>query len=275
MDKDDLSKIEIDLVKKRRRYSLNKRKLGRALALFCGFAAVVIISCYLLFANDQVRLAFFAASQPLQVSHQVSPEGFDGNAAALDGKVVVIDAGHGGFDSGAISVSGVHEAELNLNVAEYLQETLSLGGANVIMTRIDVNALGDTKKEDMAERRRIILQSGADIVVSIHMNAHIDPEISGPVVIFMESSVQGEILAKAIQESLNAGLDTAHPGSIRSDNLYVLRSGPQPSVLIECGYLTNPAEEARLTNKDYQRKVAKAVCDGIDGYFAAINAGEA
>ena len=144
---------------------------------------------------------------------------------------------------------------------------LESNGAKVIMTRTNENAIAETKDADMAKRRQIITDSGSDIVVSIHMNAFSDSSVSGPLVIFMQGSVKGEKLATSIQQSLLDELAPEQQNSARSGDLYILRSGWQPCVIVECGYLSNEKEEQLLVQDDYQRKLAEAICGGINYYF--------
>ena len=119
----------------------------------------------------------------------------------------------------------------------------------------------------MAKRRQIITDSGSDIVVSIHMNSFSDSSVSGPLVIFMQGSSKGEQLAKSIQQSLLETLKPDQENSARSGDLYILRSGWQPCVIVECGYLSNEKEEKLLLQDDYQKKVADAICSGVNEYF--------
>jgi N-acetylmuramoyl-L-alanine amidase len=128
--------------------------------------------------------------------------------------------------------------------------------------------LGTTQIESLQERRNIIEQSGSDIVISIHMNNfEQDPGVSGPIVLFMPGSDRGKALAEAVQASLNDALDVN--GSARSEDLYVLRSGNQPCVLVECGFLSNAEEEQKLKQPEYQQKIAKAICDGAAVFLSA------
>jgi N-acetylmuramoyl-L-alanine amidase len=188
--------------------------------------------------------------------------------APLKGKVIVVDAGHGGFDRGAKGVSGSFEDEINLNISRFLKEELEISGVKVIMTRNDENAVAGTKDEDMAMRRKIIEESESDIVISVHSNSHTDPSVSGPLVLYMPGSKKGERLARMIQEQLNIGLRPSRENSERAEDLYILRSGMQPSVLVECGYLSNAEEEAKLVRKDYQQKTARHILEGVLRFFA-------
>ena len=178
--------------------------------------------------------------------------------------VIVIDAGHGGFDGGATGhITKVKEDGLNLAVAVKLQRLCQNAGHTVIMTRKDNNALGSTKDEDMQRRRSIIEASGADIVVSIHMNKFSDRSVSGPVVFYYEESSEGGKLAEFIQQKLNTQLEPPRPRSHKPESYFVLRAGSGPCVLVECGFLSNEREETLLQTDDYQQKCAQAVFAGI------------
>ena len=259
---------------KRRRYRINKKKL---LSTLLSLITIGVIIAVAIFALSQSGVIAVGA----QVSEPGSTGTPQGNVSAptdegtalpvtatkLPGDIVVlIDPGHGGFDPGAIGDSGTHEDDLNLAVAEYLKAEFEARGMRVIMTREDEDALAEDKDSDMAERRRIIEECGSDIVISIHMNNFTDdPDVSGPLVLFMPGSEQGQALAEMIQSSLNAALDT--DGSARSEDLYILRSGNQPCVLVECGYLSNEQEEYNLQQSDYQQRIAQAICAGVAEYF--------
>ena len=269
---------------KRYRYRLNGKKLfGTLFALGLIAACIIVIAVSLDKAGAAVAgmetspSAITAAqnsaqqsstqSTALQTSADVSKTHSMDPAEALQGRLIVVDAGHGGFDPGAPGEDGVREDELNLEVALKLKAELETRGAEVIMTREDEGALAATKEEDMAERRRIIQESGSDIVISVHMNSFPqDPGVSGPLVLFAPGSVKGKSLAGWIQDSLNEAL--GDDGSARSqDNLIILESGNQPCVIVECGYLSNEEEEELLQQEDYQQRIAEAICDGAAEYF--------
>ena len=183
---------------------------------------------------------------------------------------ILIDAGHGGFDNGALAkFEDKHEAQLNLEIALKLKVELENIGYSVSLTREDENALSATKNGDMARRKAIIKDSNADMLVSIHMNSNKDSSISGPICYFMPGSISGEELAKEIQNTLNDDLSPKKPKKIQSQNYFVLRAGDMPSVLVECGFISNKAEEKKLNNKSYQDKIAKAVAKGISNYLYA------
>ena len=249
-------------IEKGKKRKINAKKLSRTAAALCFLAAAAIIAVYFIEKNGGAG-AIAAAAVP--VAQDTQTGSLD---PALSGRIIVVDAGHGGEDPGAAGVSGVFESELNLRVAALLKRRLEEAGAKVVMTREDENALADTKAADMAKRKDIIAGSGADIAVSVHMNYFGDPSVSGPVVLFMYGSAEGEKLAGAVMESLNAELAPKVPGTARYEkDIFILKCGAQPSILVECGYLSNPEEEGKLKDADYQDRIAKAVCAGITAYF--------
>jgi N-acetylmuramoyl-L-alanine amidase len=240
-------------------FSNKKNRLYFSIALLCLIAVVCAIGIHLA-AGAQVSTDGNAATE--------SPEN-SAASDALSGRLVVVDPGHGGFDPGAMSSDGTREDELNLQVANHVKADLESYGAQVIMTRSDENAVAGTKDEDMAVRRRIITESQSDIVLSVHMNSFTDENVSGPLVLYMEGSSRGEKLASHIQSSLIEHLKPAQENEARADDLFILRSGNQPSVIIECGYLSNKQEILELKTADYQQRLADAICQGVIEYFSS------
>ena len=182
--------------------------------------------------------------------------------------VVVIDAGHGGPDGGAQGVSGSVEAELNLKVAELISDMLTKRGLYVIMTRSTADALGESKSADMAERGRIMRLPEADLTVSIHMNKFGDPTVEGPMVFYMKGNKASEEFADAVMESLCKSLSRPLRRT-NPEDLFVLRTPDVPAILVDCGFLSNAEDEARLMTEEYRRSIAEGVCDGITAYLAA------
>jgi len=186
-----------------------------------------------------------------------------------DAYVIVVDAGHGGFDGGAVgSSTGVVEAELNLSVARLLANELLKRGYYVIMTREDNNALAETKSEDMECRRRIMQLDCVDLVVSVHMNKFTESSVSGPMVFYMKNSAEGKALAEKVMNSLCSNLGRPQR-IVNPEELFVLRVPYAPSVLVECGFLSNYNDEQMLCDEVYQAKLAEAICEGIVAYMAA------
>ena len=186
---------------------------------------------------------------------------------ALTGRVILVDAGHGGTDGGARAKdSGVWEKELNLKTALVLKSLLEEDGAAVIMTRETDMQYSENKRADLTARLNLAREGGADMVISIHMNEYRTRRESGPQVFYREGQEDSRLLAGCIQDALIRVLNpvkkrTAMPGD------YFILSLDIPSVLVECGFISNAAEEALLLTQDYREKVAQAVRDGIVEYF--------
>ncbi len=186
-------------------------------------------------------------------------------------KVILLDAGHGGWDPGKTGTHGVNEKELNLAVVEKLQGFLEQGGATVLLTRDADEALGKGKREDMAERKRLANESNADILVSIHQNAFPSAAAKGAQVFYHASGEAGKLLAECIQESLRERVDGSnHRQAKENKDYYILRTTEIPAVIVECGFLSNREEEALLNADSYQEKVAWAIYCGILDYFEKI-----
>ncbi|MBQ9942076.1 MAG: N-acetylmuramoyl-L-alanine amidase [Christensenellaceae bacterium] len=202
----------------------------------------------------------------LALGEQTAPAS---SSVLLGQKTVVIDAGHGGSDGGTLGVNtSVAEAHINLQIARRLQAVLESSGTNVIMTRQDEAAVGATKDEDMANRRKIIKESGQDVTVSIHQNHYSDPAVKGPQVFYAPGSIKGRQLAECIQARLNGRLEVTAPRQAMEGNYYIVKSGAAPAVIVECGFLSNPEEEQLLQKGAYQIEIVKAITEGLEDYFA-------
>lgn len=192
----------------------------------------------------------------------------------LSGLTIALDAGHGGYDGGAVGrVSGVPEKGLNLDVAQQLEEILLSLGADVVMTRTDDYALCDDnppirkKLQDMQRRAEIIRINNADMVISIHMNEYAGRSESGPQVFYREGCPAGRLLAGAIQSAMHAGLSPAKERAALGGDYYILTLGV-PSVLVECGFLSNRAEEELLLSEHYRKRIAQAIAQGVCDWAA-------
>lgn len=186
----------------------------------------------------------------------------------LRGRAIVIDAGHGGFDPGAVSVRGTKEAEINLYIALKLQRLLETRGATVVMTRTEQKALASTKRDDMRKRIQIIRESNADIAISIHLNKFKQPQYFGAQTFYMSGSNEGEMLAQNIQRQLIAVLGRGNRREIKPvTDFLILKAGNMPTALVECGFLSNPEEEQLLLTDQYQELIAWAILSGILDYF--------
>ncbi len=180
---------------------------------------------------------------------------------------VILDAGHGGFDAGASGPdTGVRESDLNLQVALLVQEALEDAGVRVLMTRTDPEALGSTKREDMARRGQLLSADGADAAISIHMNKFTDRRVRGPMAFYQAGAEAGQALAAAVIDSLTSALDLP-PRLPNPGNNFVTRVPPCPAALVECGFLSHPEEERLLQEPEYQKAIAEAIARGILVYL--------
>ena len=186
----------------------------------------------------------------------------------VSGKVV-IDAGHGGFDSGKVGVGEILEKEVNLAIAQKLRTYLETAGVEIIMTRESDAGLYDEgesnkKQQDMKRRCQMINESGADLAVSIHQNSNTQESVYGPQVFYYETSQMGKQLAGILQEHLNTVLKIERPREIKAnDTYYILKKTQIPTVIAECGFLSNSTEAELLTQDAYQQQVAEAIGGGI------------
>lgn len=185
---------------------------------------------------------------------------------------VVVDAGHGGADSGKVGVNGALEKDINLAIALKLKDLLEKDGVQVILTREGDDGLYDEgeankKQQDMKRRCAMIDEAEAVATVSIHQNSYTQESVKGPQVFYYQDSLQGRQIAEILQESLNAELKVERPREIKAnDSYYLLKKTKTPTVIVECGFLSNQEEAKLLVTEEYQQRVAQAVCRGILAY---------
>lgn len=182
---------------------------------------------------------------------------------------VILDAGHGGEDGGAVSSSGIFEKDLNLAVAQKLKTLFEANGVNVIMTREtdtllydkNVDYKGRKKALDLAARLKIGESNPDSIFVSIHMNAYPLPQYHGLQVWYSLNHPQSLLLAKNIQKIVCETLQPQNERTVKpaTSSIYLLHHLSTPSVLVECGFLSNDTEAERLKDPDYQSRLAVAI----------------
>lgn len=171
-----------------------------------------------------------------------------------------------------IGLGGLKEKGINLEISLRLKEVLEKNGFTVVMTREKDKGLNDEnasnkKAQDM--QRRIAFLNGENpmLTVSIHQNSYSDPTVSGPQVFYYENSEDGKELAEYLQESLNRTLAPRRPRKVKGNtSYYLLRRSKGTLVIVECGFLTNPAEAEHLQEAEYQQKTAEAIGEGIKKY---------
>lgn len=185
--------------------------------------------------------------------------------------IVAIDPGHGGNDPGK-TVGDVYEKDINLKIAIKLKDELEKKGVKVIITRdSDVGLYNETdtnkKIADMKNRCKLINESNADILVSIHQNSYSSQNVKGAQVFFYENSKEGEKLAEILQSAIKTKVDNENTRQHKSnDSYYILLNVEMPAVIVECGFLTNPSECKKLLDENYQQEMAQAVAEGIIQY---------
>lgn len=197
------------------------------------------------------------------------------NQSKSDGgpNIVVIDSGHGGIDGGKEGKTGVFEKTINLSIAYKLKTILEENGIQVVMTRTDDNGLysdsdSNRKAADMKKRCEIIESSNADLVVSIHQNSFSDSKVNGAQVFYYTYSKEGKKFAGIMQASLKENLNNNNSRVEKANKSYYMLVHTQaPTVIVECGFLSNSEEEQLLSSEDYQQKVAQALYNGIETYF--------
>lgn len=187
-------------------------------------------------------------------------------------KKVILDPGHGGNDPGKIGVDKSKEKEINLQIARKVEKKLKKEKINVKMTRTEDKGLESEtarnhKIEDMKERVRIINEEKPDLAVSIHQNSYPQESIKGAQVFYFTHSEAGKEAAEIMQESLKT-VDSGNKRQAKANNTYyMLKKTEVPTIIVECGFLSNWEEAEKLGSKEYQEKIAQAICDGIIDIF--------
>lgn len=181
---------------------------------------------------------------------------------------VVIDAGHGGEDPGKVGVNDVLEKDLNLQIAQKVKKHLEEAGISVAMTREDdigfyEDGVANKKLADMQKRVALINETNPKVTVSIHQNSYTDSSVKGAQVFYHTGSKEGEAFALLMQEELRA-IDEDNQRQIKGDSTYyMLKQTQVPTIIVECGFLSNYEEAEKLTREDYQNAVAQAISSGI------------
>ena len=178
----------------------------------------------------------------------------------------VIDPGHGGEDGGATSCTGIAESRLNLEISLRLKDLLNLLGCDTLLIRetdVSIYTKGETiaqkKASDLKERVRIVNETENALLLSIHQNHFPDSRYSGPQVFFHDSE-ESILLANTMQAALTAHLAPSSNRQVKpAQGIYLMEHIQKPGILIECGFLSNPAEEARLRDAEYQKKLAAVI----------------
>lgn len=196
------------------------------------------------------------------------------SAPLTDRKCVIIDPGHGGKDGGATSCTGILESTINLEIALRLNDLMHFLGVETMMIRTgdySIHTSGETiasqKVSDLKERVRIVNETADAILVSIHQNHYSDSRYSGAQVFYAPNGISADLagqLQTAFVKHLNPG---SNRKSKKADGIYLMQKVTNPAVLVECGFLSNYEEEAKLRSEKYQKQVAAVIATVCTTYL--------
>ncbi len=188
-------------------------------------------------------------------------------------QVIIIDPGHGGADPGKVGVNNALEKDINLSISFKLKTYLEQSGFEVVLTRTDDNGLytledNNKKRADMKKRVDIINETNPVMTISVHQNSFSQASSKGAQVFYHVKSAEGKKLAETIQEQLKQVLDNGnHRVAKSNDSYYMLKNTSCPTVIVECGFLSNSEEAELLLDDSYQDKVAYAITEGVKAYL--------
>ena len=235
-------------------------------------ATVLVMAVYIIVfvAADNLSFEVFDESLPASVSLT--------NSRSLP--CIILDAGHGGADGGCVSFNGYAEKGINLNILLYLKSMLTAYGYEVVTTRESdvsihdegITGLSAQKKSDMQNRLEIFNSREDAICISIHQNQFTDSQYSGAQMFYSTTNPESERLAAALKESFVTNLqpDNERETKLSGSELYLIYYCENPSVMVECGFLSNPDEARLLQSESYQKKVAFTIFAGINDYLGNI-----
>lgn len=193
--------------------------------------------------------------------------------------IVIIDAGHGGFDGGAVSNDGTVEKDINLAISLYLQEYLAVFNIETVMIRESDSSVEDEglttirqkKSSDLHNRMKVMEETDNAIYVSIHQNKYPDGKYSGTQVFYSpKTRDESQILAQSIQDCIVNTLQKDNKRQIKEcgTSVFLMYNAVKPAVLVECGFLSNYEETTKLKTPEYQKKIAFCIAMGIQNYLS-------
>ncbi len=243
------------------------------------FMSIALLFCAVFLAKEGALLAKSVKFPPPDSSENYSETestSASDNPSEMTSFCIVIDAGHGGADPGKVGVTNLLEKDINLSIALLLAERLKADGISIILTRetdIDLsNGASNLKSADMRNRCQLITDAAPIFTISIHQNSYPSESVTGAQVFYFTQSIEGQELAHTLQNSLITNLDPTNKRQPKAnDSYYLLKKTPTPTVIVECGFLSSPAESALLATPEYQEKVVHAIYLGIIEYLNAKN----
>ncbi len=199
-------------------------------------------------------------------------------STSLNGRpVIIIDAGHGGFDGGAVATDGTSEKNINLNIALSVAEMLKLQGYDVVMTRTTDSGTEDNtdssissrKVSDLHNRLKMINSYPDAIFVSVHLNKFTTSSARGAQVFYSKNHGDSSLLGQSIQQSIVSNIQPENDRVIKQStkSTYLLHNAQIPAVIVECGFLSNPKELELLKSETYQTQLAFCIFCGINDYL--------
>lgn len=237
-------------------------------------------SQFLAFAAVFAAVAVIFSSPALKMTKDETARLAESAAVSADRlPAVVIDAGHGGADGGAVAPDGTCEKDINLNIAKNVRALLSSLGYECVMTRDEDVMLSDgsggsAKMSDL--KQRVAMTDGKDcIFVSIHQNKFPQDSCSGTQVYYSKNDARSAVLAKTVQECVREYIQKENTRQIKpaGSEIFVLDRCRVPAILIECGFLSNPAELLKLKDGEYQKTLACAIAASVASYTVSGEAG--
>ena len=183
------------------------------------------------------------------------------------GRLNVLDPGHGGIDGGKKGINGAEEKEINLQISLIIKELLEKENVEVVMTRSDENRIGEDRVSDLKARVDIMNRENPVLAVSIHQNSYHEESVHGAQVFYYSESKEGARAASMLQEALREADPENTKEAKANDTYYILKKTEVPTVIAECGFLSNYEEAEKLITEDYQRKMAEAIVKGILQYI--------
>ncbi len=190
---------------------------------------------------------------------------------------VIVDAGHGGFDGGAVAGDGTVEKDINLEISLKLAEILRFNGFDVVMTRTEdigtdsvSGSVAKRKKSDLENRLMLMEKNPDSLYVSIHLNKFTTSAASGTQVFYTPNFKEAYDLSLLVQKSVVSMLQPENTRTVKQGTsaTYLLKNAKVPAIIVECGFLSNKSELQKLKNEDYQSQMAFAVASGIMDFYS-------
>lgn len=228
---------------------------------------IAIITAFLIILSAMLYLTFMANFSAAEAS-----------SMPITQKTVIVDAGHGGDDGGAIGIDGTVEKDINLDIALKLEKILKFYGFNVIMTRTQdvmtcddgIDSLRKRKISDIHNRFELMRKNPDAIFISVHQNKFEDSSQHGTQVFYSGNDKRSKELAEAIQTSVTLTLQRKNDRIVKKSGsgIYLLYHAKIPAVLVECGFISNSDEVKKLKDESYRMKLAILIADGLLKYLS-------